>query len=226
MSGQSEPGEPTAIRKKRRGQTRRKLRALLAAGLVLGIGAANTLASWTHESHVGATITTADFLIGGAVQYSNTSGTSGWTSAGLDAVPFNMNMFSNTALEIGGTAIGRFWVRVDPDSAADVTGARLYLDRIESSSPNADHIAFEVYRNATTSTTGCAAGTTNPSGTLVARGESLNGDVVHVIDDGIVIASRTATNTRVCITFRGQDGLLPNDTLDMTLYFTATGPAN
>ncbi|GAB3045076.1 hypothetical protein GCM10027079_07040 [Sediminivirga luteola] len=230
MSEHGDSTEWTVVRKKRRRDAdtaakhmrRRKLRAVLAAGLVLGVGAANTLASWTSESHLGATITTADFLIGGSVQYNNSTSGS-WTSAGLDDEPFTINNLTTGAMQIGGTSTHRFWVRIDPASAADVTGARLYLDRIETPSPNGDHISFVVYRNTSTSITGCGA-TGNLNGTLVARGDSLNGEVEQVAD-GIQIASRTATNTRVCIRFTGEDGLLPNDTVDMTLHFTATDPA-
>lgn len=43
----------------------RRLRALLAAGLVLGIGSSMTVAAWTDEDHARGTITSGTFVLEG-----------------------------------------------------------------------------------------------------------------------------------------------------------------
>src|SRR5690606_23874046 len=51
----------------RRSGTSRKVRALLAGGVVLGIGAAATLAAWNDSEYAGATFTAGSFNLEGAV---------------------------------------------------------------------------------------------------------------------------------------------------------------
>lgn len=95
----------------------RRARALLASGLVLGVGGAVTLAAWNDSEHSQATFTASTFNIEGSVDGSayaqhDTSGTAavmqfGTAAASLSpgAVAFARLQVRTTANSIAGTAV-------------------------------------------------------------------------------------------------------------------------
>ncbi|MDN5726917.1 MAG: SipW-dependent-type signal peptide-containing protein [Propionibacteriales bacterium] len=90
----------------------RKVRALLAGGLVLGVGAAGTLAAWTDTEYAGSTFTSGTFGIVGA--------TNGSTFSEHPAAPGATLTFAPTvgAMVPGSDSYGLFAVRTTSTSVA------------------------------------------------------------------------------------------------------------
>ncbi|WP_105566222.1 SipW-dependent-type signal peptide-containing protein [Microbacterium halophytorum] len=100
-----------------RGVVLRRVRAILAGGIVLGVGAASTLAAWTDQEHVTATIGAGTFgIVGSADGTSFTEHASSSTAAALD--------FSVAASRLvpGQTVYAGFSVRTLSTSVAGVAG--------------------------------------------------------------------------------------------------------
>lgn len=106
----------------RRGRTRR-IRAVLAAGLVLGIGSTVTLAAWQDQQQAHTTITASTFKLEGSTDGSSyhrddSTGEGTGTPAQLD---FGLQ---DTAIAPGDTVYALFSVRTTPDSTV---GGTLWL---------------------------------------------------------------------------------------------------
>ncbi len=96
-----------------------KIKALLAGGLVLGVGAAVTLAAWTDDAYVEATFGTSEFNI-----QVTTDEETGWVEAATadDAATLDFGVELADALEPGVTVFTPLSLRTDETSvAADVT---------------------------------------------------------------------------------------------------------
>lgn len=89
-----------------------QVRAVLAGGLVLGIGAAATVAAWTDEEHTSATLTAGTFSIVGA--------TDGVTFADHPTAPGATLTFavSPTAMVPGAVVYALYSVKTAPTSVA------------------------------------------------------------------------------------------------------------
>lgn len=98
-----------ALRQRRRdgqGQRRRKIQALAAGGLVLGVGASATLAAWTDEEMTTGQFTTGEFAL-----EANTLGKD-WEST-------ETIHFENTALAPGHSVYAPVVLRLSPDTTVD-----------------------------------------------------------------------------------------------------------
>ena len=106
---------------RRRGaRTSQKVRALLAAGVVVGLGAASTLAAWTDQENASASLTAGTFGIVGSVDGTTFTEHPNQTPAQLAfSVPAN-------ALLPGSVVHAKFAVQTTDESAAGV--ARLAAD--------------------------------------------------------------------------------------------------
>ena len=95
-----------------------KIKALLAGGLVLGVGAAVTLASWTDQAYVDATFGTSSFNI----QVDTAEGAEPWIEAETpdDARTLAFSVGFD-ALEPGDTVYAPVSLRTDPDGSVGGT---------------------------------------------------------------------------------------------------------
>jgi len=95
-----------------------KIKALLAGGLVLGVGAAVTLASWTDQAYVDATFGTSSFNI----QVDTAEGAETWIEAEMpdDARTLAFSVGFD-ALEPGDTVYAPVSLRTDPDGSVGGT---------------------------------------------------------------------------------------------------------
>lgn len=131
-----------------------KVKAVLAGGLVLGVGAAVTLASWTDQAYVDATFGTSSFNI----QVDTQGGGEAWVEADTEAAASDL-VFSVgvEALVPGGTVYAPVSLQTDP--AGSVAGTVT----LEGAAAGAggDEALFDALRYTVTALeedTRCAAG--------------------------------------------------------------------
>jgi len=144
--------------------TKRKVQAVLAGGLVLGVGAAVTLAAWNDSEFANGTFAAGTFNLEG----STTSATAGW--ADHEAAPgadldFTLPLAANLAPE--DVVYAPFWLRLDATTTSDAT----VTTTLESGTgDNAANLSYEVY--AIGDAAPCDATATN--GTLLLSGTELS----------------------------------------------------
>ncbi|WP_022873460.1 hypothetical protein [Nesterenkonia alba] len=205
----------------RRSARWRRVRAGVAAGGVLGLGAALSLAAWTETTYTEAEVVSGNFLTEGALQISDVHD-GGWRSSSDDG-PLPMVMLGESeGMEPYDTAMARAWVRLDPLSPASAESWRLDLDDIQVETPNAEHISYEVYVDPATYSNrnlGCA-GNMSQHGSqteLLAGGERL-GSIERETPDGLEVPAGEVR--RICIRFEAAPGLVPNDEIEMNVVFS------
>lgn len=151
----------------------RKVRAVLAGGLVLGVGAAITLAAWTDSEFATGTFTAGSFNLEGSTTGAADSYVDHDTAAGAAEIDFTTG-FDNLAPDT--TVAAPFWIRL---AAGTTSTAVLDLTEIVSTvepaaGTNDEAITFDAYvidpaatcSVATTSATNLAAGETLASGAI------------------------------------------------------------
>ena len=144
----------------------RKVKALLAGGLVLGVGAAVTLAAWTDQEWVKGEFTAGSFNIQGSTNgtdFSDHASADGAAQLGFD-LPANLS----ANLAPGDTVAAPFSLRLAAGTTYD---AAVKLKSAAGTGDNAGNLTYKLVQVAdAASCTPEAAGTT----TLVAEGTSLN----------------------------------------------------
>lgn len=154
------------MRRERRRASRRlalrRLRAVLASGLVLGIGAAGTLAAWNDSEHGSATFTAGRFGIVGATDGATFSEHA--TAASPAVLSFQV---PPTAMAPGTTTYALFSVRtLNPSVAGTVT--------LSAASANSTGLGqYLTYGVRTISGTACNATSFSSGTVLVASGSPL-----------------------------------------------------
>jgi predicted ribosomally synthesized peptide with SipW-like signal peptide len=150
----------------------RKARALLAGGLVLGVGAAITLAAWTDNEFATGIFSAGQFNLQGATDGSTYAD---HESAGGAAELSFSTPFDNLAPEE--TVYAGFWVRL---AAGTTTTADLELVGFTGTGTAATELTYSIYAIADGATCNAATAT----GTAIATG---------ALDD------TTATSTTVAL---------------------------
>ena len=175
------PGEagvavPTrrALRARRRGLVLRRIRAVLAGGLVFGIGCAGTLASWNDAEFTAATFSAGRFDIVGST--TGAAGSFGQHAAAGSAAALSFSIVSPgsiSAMAPGDTAYALYSVRTTalpadsaiPGAVNSVKGAvQLIADSGNSAAGTLG--AYLTYRVRTIAGTSCTS-TTFGSGTAI-----------------------------------------------------------
>lgn len=159
---------------------RRKALAVLAGGLVLGVGAAVTLAAWNDSEFATGTFGAGSFDLEG----STTSATDGYAdheAAPGAALAFTLPLADN--LSPTDVVYAPFWVRLDETTTSDAT---LVADTVAATGANAANLSYEVYAIAADAT--CDA--TTATGALVSSGATLDAitvgaDVALTAGDGV-----------------------------------------
>ncbi|MFK4760432.1 SipW-dependent-type signal peptide-containing protein [Microbacterium sp. ZW T5_45] len=141
--------------------TRRKALAVLAGGLVLGVGAAVTLAAWNDSEFATGTFQAGAFNLEGStdgVDYAEHPDAPG------AALAFTLPLAGN--LSPTDTVYAPFWLRLDD---ATTTGAEVTVTREASSGANEANISYDIY--AIGAAAPCDASAS--AGTLLVSGDAL-----------------------------------------------------
>ncbi|RUR01447.1 SipW-dependent-type signal peptide-containing protein [Labedella endophytica] len=203
----------------------RKFKAVLAGGLVLGVGAAITLAAWNDSEFATGTFSAGTFNLEG----STTSSTAGFVDNDLDetggtaaALVFT-TPFDNLAPE--DVVYAPFWLRLAADTTTDAT---LVLDTLVTTDsvtdPNAGALSYAVYELATATATCDAAGVA--AGTEIASADALTSDAA--VDSGTVDLTGGAPVTaagapvQLCVVVTAGADLDQGGVTTSTWEFTAT----
>lgn len=192
---------------------RRKIRALLAGGLVLGVGAAVTLAVWTDNVFGKAQFTAenwnvqGDFSTGGTGAWDEydtvgTAGTFAYTT-GFATMSPNTTVYAPVALRVGTgtTQGGAYPARVTLNGATPVTG------------PLATALRYRVVQGVTAAN--CNAATLGAGTDVVAPNSPLG---TGSAADAITLAA-DGTPTSLCFAVTLPQNVAPN-----TVAGTTTGP--
>jgi predicted ribosomally synthesized peptide with SipW-like signal peptide len=142
--------------------TQRKVLAVLAGGLVLGIGTAVTLAAWNDSEFANGTFTAGAFNLEGSID--GTAYAEHDTAGTAADVTFSSD-FDN--LSPADVVYAPFWVRLD---AATTTGAVVTTSLESGTGANAANISYAIY--AIGAAAACDSSATG--GTLLLSGTSLS----------------------------------------------------
>lgn len=205
-------GHPATPDRKRRRS--RMIRAILAGGLVLGVGAAVTLAAWNDSEFVTGTFAAGTFNMQGSttdgVTFTDhpvgTPGTLTFTVAPLLLSP-------------GDTVYAPFALRL---AANTTNNANVVINATPTSTGVVSNLTYEVVR--TTAFT-CGSGTVDSTGTsLVTAGTAVTavaGPNTFVLNKGAPVTLAGATQF-LCFKVTAGAGLTQGQTGTVTWQFTAT----
>lgn len=146
---------------------RRKILAVLAGGLVLGVGTAAVLAAWNDSEFATGTFASGEFNLEG----STTSATEGFTDHATSAGAALLSYTADASnLVPGDTEYASFWVRLDADTTTDGT---LTAAHLETTGLNAEHLAYTITAIGAAATCDATA-----TGTVLGEGSLANTDTM------------------------------------------------
>jgi predicted ribosomally synthesized peptide with SipW-like signal peptide len=204
-------------------ENQRKVLAVLAGGLVLGVGVAVTLAAWNDSEFATGTFTAGSFNLQGSTagdvdaNYSDHNVDDGDTAATL-AFDLPADLVDN--LSPADVVYAGFWVRL---AAGTTTGADLVADGTTAdpaASSNSDNLSYAVYQLAPGATCNAASAT----GTPVATGATLDaqtGVTTIALTEGAT-ATDAGTAVQLCFRVEAGAGLEQGLATTATWKFTAT----
>ena len=143
-------------------RARSQILAVLAGGLVLGVGAAVTLAAWNDAEFATNTFTAGSFNLQGSTDGTTYADHAATPGAGLT---FSANFDNLTPNDI---VYAPYWLQLDKTTSSNATVTPA-LD--SATGLNVANISYKVYTIG--SATSCAAGVES-SGTLVLSGTALS----------------------------------------------------
>jgi predicted ribosomally synthesized peptide with SipW-like signal peptide len=196
--------------------TSRKVKAILAGGLVLGIGAAVTLAAWNDSEFASGQFAAGTFNLQG----STTSGTAGFAdhaTAGAAAVVFDLASYGNVAPD--DVLYEPFWVRL---AANTTSGAELNLASVTpGAGTNNGNFSYEIYRLAAVDTACDAAGVAGV--VLIGSGATLSSFVAEAPSTLAIGAPTTDAGAalNLCFVVTAEDTLLQGGGAATTWEFEA-----
>lgn len=188
----------------------RKFKAILAGGIVLGVGAAVTLAAWTDSEWAQGTFGAGSFNVEGS-----TNGTdfTDHQSAG-DAAELTFDMKADN-LTPGDTTAAPFVLRLDDATTYD---ASVVLEAASSSGDNASALSYEIVHVADVAA--CSAGATGttivPSGTALDSTTGAQGFDLTAGDD------TAGDPVALCFKVTADDSLTQGQKNSAQWQFTAT----
>ena len=183
--------------------TSRKVKAILAGGLVLGIGTAVTLAAWNDSEFASGQFAAGTFNLQG----STTSGIAGFSdhaTVGAAAVVFDLASYGDVAPD--DVLYEPFWVRL---AANTTSGASLNLAGITAGvGTNNANFSYEIYRLAAVDTECDAIGVAG--GVLIGSGVDLSSFVAEAPSTLAIGAPTTDPGAalNLCFVVTAEDTLL------------------
>lgn len=202
--------------------TQRKVLAVLAGGLVLGVGIGVTLAAWNDSEFATGTFTAGSFNLEG----STTSATGGYASHNVDTggaaatLVFQLPAVASS-MAPGDVVYAPFWVRLDSTTTNNAT--LLPTGVTAGTGGNEANLSYVVTAIAPGAT--CGAGAT---GTVVATGTTLSAQTAPTsvpLTKGAT-AGTAGTAVQLCFAVTGGAGLTQGTSATTTWKFTATSTAN
>lgn len=152
-------------------QNQRKVLAVLAGGLVLGVGVAAVLAAWNDSEFATGTFTAGTFNLEGS-----STGNAGYSDHNVDdgdtaaTLAFTLPTGVVDTMAPGDAVYAGFWVRL---AAGTTTGADLIADGTTAdaaASSNSEYLSYSIYQLAPGDTCNAASAT----GTPIATGATLD----------------------------------------------------
>ncbi|WOF23717.1 SipW-dependent-type signal peptide-containing protein [Microbacterium betulae] len=194
---------------------RRKALAILAGGLVLGVGAAVTLAAWNDSEFATGTFAAGAFNLEG----STTSATAGY--ADHEAAPgaplsFTLPLAENLSPE--DVVYAPFWVRLDETTTTPATLVASTAEATDAVGANSAQLAYEVYAIDAAATCDATAAT----GALVASGTTLDVITVGAGTDLAAGDGVAGTPVQLCFEVTAGAGLEEGGETTATWSFVAT----
>lgn len=192
-------------------QRGRKIRALLAGGLVLGVGAAVTLAAWTDEEWAIGNFGAGSFNIEGSTDGTDFADHN--SEAGAAVLPFEIDAEN---LSPGDSVAAPFVVRTD---AATTYGATVELTSAAGEGTIAPDLTYGISQVGATGE--CTEGATGtpivPAGTSV---DAITGAAPFTLEAGA--AGTAGAPVVLCFEVTAGETLQQGDTGSATWEFTAT----
>jgi predicted ribosomally synthesized peptide with SipW-like signal peptide len=200
---------------------RRKVLAVLAGGLVLGIGAAVTLAAWNDSEFATGTFSAGAFNLQG----STTSASAGYADHNVDqgntAATLAFSLPAATALSPGDVVYAPLWVRLDGTTTNNAT---LIPDTITpGTGGNEANLSYTI--RAIAADAPCDA---TAAGTLIATGATLGtltGATAVPLAKGATVGT-PGTAVQLCFAVTAAATITQGTTGTATWEFTATSTAN
>ncbi|WP_152348667.1 SipW-dependent-type signal peptide-containing protein [Brevibacterium sp. CFH 10365] len=189
----------------------RKFKAILAGGIVLGVGAAVTLAAWTDDEWAEGVFGAGSFNVQGSTD--GTEFTDHESSDGAAALDFQVGADN---LSPGDTAAAPFVLRLDGPTSYD---ANVELASAVGSGANADALSYEIVQvDAAGDCSATATGTSVvPAGTaLDSTAGATDFTLTAGADDGV------GTPVALCFKVTADDTLTQGDPATAQWQFTAT----
>ena len=192
---------------------RRKVLAILAGGLVLGVGTALTLAAWNDSEFATGDFAAGSFNLEGTPDLENVEFTDNDTAPGA-SLEFTLPLADNLAPE--DTVYAGFWVRLDADTTSP---ADLAAVDIAGSGGNAAHLSYTVHVIDAEAT--CDADTA--TGSPFASGSDLE-DLTAGAPEGLSVGADgdPGDAVQLCFAVTAEDDLEQGETATATWQFTAT----
>lgn len=199
----------------------RRVLAILAGGLVLGVGAAVTLAAWNDSEFAGGTFTAGAFNLEGSTTgatagYADHNTDDGDTAAGL---AFQLPD-SASAMAPGDVVYAPFWVRLDSTTANDAT--LIPASVTAGTGGNEANTSYAVRAIAPTATCDATA-----SGTLIATGSSLD-DLTGATEVSLTKGTTAGTAgepVQLCFAITAGADIVQGASATAVWQFTATSTA-
>lgn len=190
---------------------RRKVAAILAGGLVVGVGTAATLAAWNDSEYAASTFTAGSFNMNGSADQSAFADQD--TATGAAGLAFSVPV---TNLSPGDVVYAPYALRLD---ATTTNGANVVVDSVT----NTGTYTNLTYGLVTTSASGCNAAAFTGGSAIVADGTALNSIGSPA---GFTLAKPVAAAdgapTYLCFKVTAGSGLTQGQSGTATWKFTAT----
>ena len=190
----------------------RKFKAILAGGIVLGVGAAVTLAAWTDDEWAEGVFGAGSFNVQGSTD--GTTFTDHESEGGAAALTFDLNGGDN--MSPGDTVAAPFVLRLDGPTTYDATVA---LTSAAGGGDNAAALTYEIVQVASAGE--CSATATGSS--VVPAGTALD-STTGAADFDLSAGAGTATGDPVSLCFKvtAGDSLEQGQNTTAQWQFTAT----
>lgn len=194
----------------------RKLRAVLAGGLVLGIGGAVTLAAWNDSEFASGLFSSGEFNLQGSID--NTAYTDHASSDGAAALEFSVPVDN---MSPGDVVAAPFWVRLDESTTSPATLDLVSLTGTDTTGSNTAELGYDVHAlgaDATCDET--ATGTVVGSGDTLVTDEDVAGATVPLATGAT--EGDPGEATQLCFVVTASESLAQGGETTAVWQFTAT----
>lgn len=193
----------------------RKILAILAGGLVLGVGAAVTLAAWNDSEFATGEFGAGSFNLEGATDGATGTFEDHDTAGSAADLSFTLPLADNLAPD--DVVYAPFWVRLDADTTSP---AQLTATSVTATGVNAPNLSYTVYAIGAAATCDEATATT---GTELASGADLSA-FTQGGEQALAVGADAAAGapSQLCFAVTAGEDLVEGEPATATWAFTAT----